>query len=103
MKYSKVKIIFFLLFICSLFSQAQTSEYNLKFKNLSKGDKLLIDSITTLIEKSINDSIRINYVYYLAENTWGIDVWPKYNQVVYNIAMVKLKENPSNKYFLERD
>ncbi|MES2838143.1 MAG: tetratricopeptide repeat protein [Bacteroidota bacterium] len=101
MKLSKLITLLFFVF-SSFFAKAQKSYFlvdSINIETLSELDKTILDSILPLVKKAQHDTDKIKLVYYLTENTYGINVWPKYNQLMYNIAVRNIITKPKETFF----
>ena len=81
---------------------------SLNLAELSEGDKKLIDSSLILYHNATNDTLKIEAIDLMVENLWDEKTWPKYNQLMYSIAINKLKssssenrQDPVVRYFLK--
>ena len=63
---------------------------SLVVENLSDDDKKLLDSCLTIFHKQEHDSDKINIINTIVNTSWDNDVWPKYNQWIYNFTKQKL-------------
>jgi serine phosphatase RsbU (regulator of sigma subunit) len=70
---------------------AQTNYYiidttGINISQLDDNDKELLDSILPLANNATHDSILIKYIGFLAESCWDETLWPRYNQMLIEIA-----------------
>ncbi len=73
---------------------------SLNAKNLSQLDKQVLDSVLPLYQKAQQDSVKLKHLWFIVENTWSIRVWPKFNQLMYDISERNLRNDPNNPVFL---
>ncbi len=74
---------------------------SIDINTLSTTDKQILDSLLPLAHDAAHDSLRIKIISDITENTWSIRVWPKYNQLTYDIAVKNLEIYPGNRTFLK--
>jgi len=70
---------------------AQTNYYlidttGINISALEKNDQHLLDSVLPLANSASHDSILIQHIDFLAENCWDEVLWPRYNQMLIEIA-----------------
>jgi len=70
---------------------------SLDIEKLANSEKKLIDSALTIYHKSKNDTLKIDAINIIVEESWNDNVWPKYNEWVYNSTVEKLANNSINK------
>lgn len=100
----KTHLIVMILFCC-VFGHFRTDVYaqnsseenyylvkNLPIENMSAAEKKLIDSSLTLYHQAANDTLKINAINIIVEESWNDFVWPKYNKWVYDYIEEKLKD-----------
>ena len=100
---SKNLLIISILF-CAITSKGQNygnkTHYlvdSLNVKVLANGEKKIIDSALTIYHNSKNDTLKIEAINIIVEESWNDNVWPKYNEWVYNFTIKKLADNSINK------
>lgn len=83
---------------------------SLVVSELSINEKKLIDSALVKYHQATHDTIKINAINIIVEESWNDFVWPKYNEWVYDFIQQKLtkntihkKKNASIKRFLEKN
>jgi len=70
---------------------------SLNFKELSADDKRLIDTSLSIFHESKIDSLKLQALNKIVDGCWNDNVWPKYNQWVYDFVQEKLKESTNIK------
>lgn len=66
---------------------------SLDLNALTSDDVKLIDSCLNLFHNSKDDTIRINSINEIVNQSWDQNVWPKYNEWIYKYSSNKLKQN----------
>lgn len=90
---SKLKISIVSFFILLAFAtQSKAQNYtdldyylvdSLNVKNLNNSDASILDSCLNLFHKEVNDTLKVLHINTLVENAYSTDVWPKYNNWIY--------------------
>jgi len=70
---------------------------SLNIERLSNSEIKLIDSALTIYYQSKHDTLKVEAINIIVEESWNDDVWPKYNDWVYNFTIEKLANNVINK------
>lgn len=96
----KFYFIFLLLFSAPVISQnIGDKEFyliaDLNIDELSDDDAKLIDSCLTFYHQSTEDTLKINTINVIVNNSWDQNVWPKYNEWIYNYSLNKLNNKIS--------
>jgi serine phosphatase RsbU (regulator of sigma subunit)/tetratricopeptide (TPR) repeat protein len=66
---------------------------SLVIEDVSAQDRQLIDSVLTLYHEEKLDTIKLQLISEIVETSWDDNVWPKYNQLLYDNTQ-KLLSNP---------
>lgn len=95
-KLSLVLLLFFLNF--RIFGQdyAATNRYlvdSLDLTAISAKDRSLIDSALNIYHNCNNDICRLQAISEIVEDSWDINVWPRYNRWILNFASEQLTKN----------
>lgn len=61
---------------------------------LSESDRLLVDSCLKIYHAAKHDTTKINAINTIVENSWDINLWPKYNSWAYKFTNNKLSTYP---------
>ena len=69
---------------------------SLVIDSVSSRDKAVLDSSLNLFHNSSNDTIKINIINSIVDNCWDDNVWPKYNNWMYNRINFLLSEDDLN-------
>ncbi|PHS10820.1 MAG: hypothetical protein COA88_00605 [Kordia sp.] len=64
---------------------------SLNLNELSEGDKKTINSSLILYHNATNDTLKLDAIDLMVENLWDEKTWPRYNQLMYSLAVNKLK------------
>jgi len=64
---------------------------SLVVEELTVKDKKLVDSVLVLYYKAKNDTLKIEAIEIIVAKCWNDNVWPKYNQWIYNFTENKLE------------
>jgi len=98
--FKKISLFIFLALACNslIYSQvfADKTFYlidSLIIEEVSKQDRQLIDSVLTLYHKEKKDTIKLKLISEIVETSWDDNVWPKYNQLIYDNTQ-ELLSNP---------
>lgn len=70
---------------------------SLNIESLATNERKLIDSALTLYRTAKHDTLKIEAINIIVEESWNDNVWPKYNEWVYNFTVEKLADNFTNK------
>jgi two-component sensor histidine kinase/tetratricopeptide (TPR) repeat protein len=83
---------------------------SLQLNELSVNERKLIDSSLTLYHNAKHDTIKINAINIIVEESWNDFIWPKYNEWLYAFIQEQLStkiinktKNSSVKLFLEKN
>ncbi len=84
-------LIIILLIIFS-FNAFSNNRYNIKFylveglnfDSIQPSDKALLDSLLNLYHKTNDDTLKLQYLDNIVENCYNDNVWPKYNDLLYD-------------------
>jgi serine phosphatase RsbU (regulator of sigma subunit) len=99
----KKLFLFFLLFVTvNVIAQFGDKSFylvdSLNLNEINKYDLQLIDSSLTFFHNVKEDTTKISILASLSENIEDQGTWPKYNQLVYDLSVEKLKQiSPENK------
>ena len=74
---------------------------SLDFSEISARDKTLVDSILVLFHECNTDTCRMNAVGAIVEESWDDNVWPRYNQWLYDFSHEKLKSEKDSAVLFE--
>ena len=74
---------------------------SLDLNALSEGDRALIDTSLAHYMTESNDSAKLFWLEHIAEYCNDNKVWPKYNQLTFDMSLNKLKSSPNNKAYLK--
>lgn len=97
----KSKYILFLLCYLVLCISSQAQNYadkkhylidSLEYDALIDSEKKLVDSSLVIYHKSTSDSQKLEAIKFIVENSWDDNLWPKYNQWVYDFTKKKINE-----------
>lgn len=69
---------------------------SLNINNLSVTERQLIHSALIEFHEAKHDTIKINAINRIVEESWNDFVWPKYNEWLYAFIQEKIKENSLN-------
>ena len=61
---------------------------------ISNSDLVLVDSCLKIYHTANHDTTKINAINTIVENSWDINLWPKYNNWVYHFIEKKLSAYP---------
>jgi len=64
----------------------------LEYDKIGKSDKLLLDSCLSLFHDSKNDTTKTNAIKYIVEQSWDENIWPRYNDWLYDYVKIKLSK-----------
>jgi len=96
-----INIGMFLIVIQSYSQNYADKEYylidSLNLKELSAADKKIIDTSLSTFHESKIDSLKLQALNKIVDGCWNDNVWPKYNQWVYDFVQEKLKESTNIK------
>lgn len=70
---------------------------SLQLNELSINEKKLIDSALTQYHQAKHDTLKINAINIIVEESWNDFVWPKYNEWVYALILEKLEKKSLNR------
>lgn len=91
------------ILFCAIASSGQTygnkTYYlvdGLNVEVLANSEKKLIDSALTIYHQVKNDTLKIEAINIIVEESWNDSVWPKYNEWVYAFTVEKLANNSIN-------
>jgi len=70
---------------------------SLNLDELTNNDKKLIETSLSIYHKSKIDSLKIEALNKIVDECWNDDVWPKYNQWIYDFLLEKLNKNKNSK------
>ncbi len=62
-------------------------------------DSVLIDSCLNIFHNTKNDSLRADAINGIVEISGDENIWPKYNQWLYDFALKQLEKGPKNRYY----
>lgn len=65
----------------------------LDWEKLNERDSLLVDSCMTLYQQAKSDTARMNAINVIIDQSWNENVWPLYNQWIYDFSTEKLDED----------
>jgi len=92
-----INIGLFLIVIQSFSQTYADKEYylidSLNLKELSVDDKKLIDTSLDLYHRTDQDSTKLSALRKIVDECWNDNVWPKYNQWVYDFVQEELKKH----------
>lgn len=106
-KMKKLFLIFLLFLTANVIAQFGDKSFylidSINLKEINKYDLQLIDSTLANFHQIKEDSTKISILGNLAENIEDQQIWPRYNQLVYDLSVEKLKkispENKKEKFF----
>jgi len=70
---------------------------SLDLTSISISDSLLIDSCLSVFYAVKEDTLKTNAIKEIVEQSWDDNVWPRYNQWLYEHVQIKLKEDLPSK------
>lgn len=70
---------------------------SLQLNELSVNEKKLIDSALTKYHQATHDTIKINAINIIVEESWNDFVWPKHNEWVYAFILQKIDKRALDK------
>ncbi len=70
---------------------------SLQLNELSINEKKIIDSALTQYHQAKHDTLKINAINIIVEESWNDFVWPKYNEWVYALILEKLEKKSLNR------
>lgn len=89
---------FSLLFALCNLASAQSKDYlidGFDFSQLGQEDAGLLDSALNIYASASHDTIRLKAISILADNLYNGELWPIYNQLLYNKA-IEVEQNAEN-------
>ncbi len=92
-------ILFFLTSLQGITQEVADKEYylidGLILDELAEADKKLIDSCLKVYHKSNEDTVGLNAINVLIEQCWNEEVWPKYNDYLFQRVKTQLEHTSS--------
>ena len=78
---------------------------SLVWEELSPGDRLLLDSSISQFNDCLDDSCRVAAISNIVEESWDDNVWPRYNDWLYQFILRSLppKEEKNTSLFLKKN
>lgn len=64
----------------------------LEYDKIGESDKILLDSCLSIFHKSKSDTTKTNAIKHIVEQSWDENIWPKYNDWLYNFVKNKLNQ-----------
>ena len=95
----KAKSIFIFLCLLVLCISSQAQNYadknyylvdSLEYDFLIESEKKILDSSLISYHKATSDSQKLEAIKFIVENSWDDNLWPKYNQWIYNFTKKRL-------------
>jgi len=99
MMFFKAKNTFLFIFFLVLYISSQAQNYadknyylvdSLEYDILIESEKKRLDSSLKIYHKTTSDIQKLEAINFIVENSWDDNLWPKYNQWIYNLTKEKL-------------